>query len=338
MKKLHFICTLFFILLFSCKQSEPLLLQGKTMGTTYHIKIMDKIPTDLSASAVQLQIDSLLTDINRQMSTYIPSSEISQFNRAPAGKTFSVSADFMKVLRLALVINRQSGGAFDVTVGPLVDLWGFGKKGGRTAPPKESEINALLTKIGSASVSILNDSTITKTKAGLQLDFGAIAKGYGVDAVARLLKQTGFGNFMVEIGGEVKVCGQKGDEKWRIGIDRPEAGLQPGEQLQGVLQIKDIAAATSGDYRNYFLNGDSLYSHEIDPRTGRPVQNGVASATVLAPSCMLADAMATAIMIMGAEKGLEWVETKPDVQALIIVHDGKNFKEIQSSAMDVYLK
>lgn len=338
MKKLYYIWPLLFVLLFSCKQTQPVLLQGRTMGTTYHIKIAGHLPAGVSAALLQGRIDSLLADINRQMSTYIPSSEISQFNRAPAGKTFGVSADFMKVLRLALVINRQSGGAFDVTVGPLVDLWGFGKKGERAAPPKESEINALLTKIGSTAVSILNDSTIVKTKAGLQLDFGAIAKGYGVDAVARLLKQTGLGNYMVEIGGEVKVSGQKEDEKWRIGIDRPEAGLQPGEQLQGVLQIKDIAAATSGDYRNYFRQGDSLYSHEIDPLTGRPAQNGVASVTVLAPSCMLADAMATAIMIMGAEKGLEWVETKPEVQALIIVHDGKNFKEIKSSGMDIYLK
>lgn len=336
MKKLYYICSLFFVLLFSCKQTQPVLLQGRTMGTTYHIKIVDEIPAQLSTSALQLQIDSLLAEINRQMSTFIPTSEISQFNKSTAGKPFKVSQDFIKVLRLAITINKESGGAFDATVGPLVNLWGFGRKGPRAVPPDEEEIASALNAIGSQYVSIIDDTAIVKSMPGLQLDFGAIAKGYGVDAVAELLACRGFANFMVEIGGEVIVSGQKENKKWKIGIDRPEAGLQPGEHLQGILQIKDIAMATSGDYRNYFRYADSLYSHEIDPRTGRPVQNGLASVTVLAPSCMLADAMATAIMVMGADKGMKWIEAKAEIEALIIMHDGENFREMKSSGLDAF--
>lgn len=337
MKKLYFIWPLFLVLLFSCKQTQPVLLQGRTMGTTYHIKIVDEIPAPLSTFVLQQQIDSLLAEINRQMSTYISTSEISQFNKFSAGKPFKVSQDFIKVLHTAMNTNRESGGAFDVTVEPLVNLWGFGRKGKRAVPPDEEEIANALHTIGTRYVSILGDTAIIKDKPNLQLDFGAIAKGYGVDAVAKLLARQGLANFMVEIGGELKVNGQKGKEKWKIGIDRPEAGLQPGEHLQSILHIKDMAMATSGDYRNYFRYADSIYTHEIDPRTGRPIQNSVASVTVIAPSCMIADAMATAIMVMGAEAGMKWIEAKKGIETLIILHDGKNFKEMQSSGLKNYL-
>ncbi len=188
-----------------------------------------------------------------------------------------------------------------------------------------------MKRIGSQQLKVLNDTTIQKLNPHIQLDFGAIAKGYGVDMVAELLNQKGCKNYLVEIGGEIVVRGTKNDKPWRVGIDRPVAGAMPGTDLQRIIELSDIAMATSGDYRNYFTVGDSSFSHEIDPRTGQSIVTGVASATILAPSCMLADAIATAIMVMGAEKGMQLVESKPDVEALIILHDGNDFKEIVSS-------
>ncbi len=330
----------FIIVLFtavSCSKPEPLLLQGRTMGTTYSIKIADRLDGSQTAENIQRDIDSLLKEINRQMSTYIPASEISRFNSSQSTEPFKVSKDFIKVLSLSMDIYKESGGAFDVTIGPLVNLWGFGKNGTRSEPPAKEQVTRMLSTMGTKHLQILGGPMIVKSIPSIELDFGAIAKGYGVDAAGGLLLANGFKNFMIEIGGEVVVKGTKAGEKWKIGIDRPAAGAQPGQNLQAILNIEDIAAATSGDYRNYFMHGDSLYSHEIDPRNGRPIQNGAASVTVLAPSCMLADAMATAIMVMGKEDGLKWVESKPGIEAMIIVHDGKDFKEAVSSGFKAYL-
>jgi len=334
-----YIISLLIILIsvFSCSKPEPFLLQGRTMGTSYSIKISDRLKTGETAADVQKEIDELLKKINFQMSTYIPESEISRFNKMQSSKPFKVSKDFINVLSLSLDIFKESGGAFDVTIGPLVNLWGFGKNGTRSEPPAAAEIQKMLNTVGTNHLKILDDSMISKAIPSIELDFGAIAKGYGVDAVGGLLLAKDYKNFMVEIGGEVLVKGLKAGQKWKIGIDRPAAGAVPGENLQAVINITDMAAATSGDYRNYFLHEDSLYSHEIDPRSGRPIQNGTASVSVLAPSCIEADAMATAIIVMGAEKGLKWVESKPGIEAMIIVHDGNNFKEIVSSGFKKFL-
>jgi len=306
------------------------------MGTSYHITVADDAAAAGEKSLKQ-GVDSLLTEINRQMSTYIPQSEISRFNRWPKDTPFRVSADFMKVLQLSLQIYRESHGAFDVTVGPLVDLWGFGKKGARQSPPDAQKINSIRKVIGSGHVHILSDSTISKDVANLELDFSAVAKGYGVDAVADLLKKQGLYNFLVEIGGEVVTSGSKRGALWKIGIDRPELDAAPGHELEEVLHLSDAAMATSGDYRNYFVSGDSLYSHEINPGTGRPVTNKVASVTVIAPSCALADAMATAIMVMGKKTGMQWLNSEPQVEGLIILRTKDGFKEAMSSNFGAYL-
>lgn len=327
--------SLFFLI--SCQPPEALRVSGRTMGTTYHLVLADSHFPAGQLSTVKQKTDSLLNVVNLQMSTYIPNSEISRFNHFKTTEPFTVSPAFTSVLRLALQINRESGGLFDVTVAPLVNLWGFGTKGNRSAPPSGKEINHLLEHIGSRYIQVINDTTIRKTNPKVMLDFSAIAKGYGVDAVAALLRKFNFQNFLVEIGGEVITSGTRFGQSWKIGIDRPLPDALPGSNLEAVLHLRDAAMATSGDYRNYFTAGDSLYSHEIDPRSGRPIQTGVASVTVLAPSCMLADAMATAIMVMGAAKGLAWVESKPGVEAMIIVHAGKSFKEKMSSGFKNFL-
>ncbi len=318
------------LILNACNKSEPVAISGHTMGTTFHVVLADIGIDTKKAATVKDKMDSLLQTVNQQMSTYIQESEISRFNQYTDMKPFPVSAPFIRVLRLALKIHSESNGLFDVTVGPLVNLWGFGTKGNRTTPPEPKQIRETLKQVGSQFIKIINDSTIRKTNPHIQLDFSAIAKGYGVDVVAELLQKAGYSNFLVEIGGEVITRGSKDGIPWKIGIDRPLPDVVPGSDLETVLELHNAAMATSGDYRNYFTSGDSLYSHEIDPRNGRPVHNNMASVTILAPSCMLADAMATAIMVMGAKKGLEWVESKPGVEAFIITHDGKELKEISS--------
>ena len=322
---------LFFMVLSGCEQNQPFIIKGQTMGTTYHVVLANPNVLSPPRAVVQAKIDSLLRTVNLQMSTYLEESEITRFNRFAGREPFRVSPAFTRVLKLALKIYDESGGAFDVTVGPLVNLWGFGTDGQRATPPDPARIRKILKQVGSRYITIVNDSTIRKTNPAIQLDFSAIAKGYGVDAVAGMLQKLGFSNFLVEIGGEVVTRGGKNGQPWKIGIDRPLPEALPGTELEKILELHDAAMATSGDYRNYFTSGDSAYSHEIDPRTGRPVRNMVASATVLAPSCMEADAMATALMVMGAKKGLAWVESKTGVEAFIILHDGKNFKEIGSS-------
>jgi len=336
MRTLLFLAILLFMA--ACQSGDPIQLSGRTMGTIYNISILPADDQKIETHSLQQNIDTLLAEVNQQMSTYVKHSEISQFNHLQSTEPFNVSEPFTKVLRLALQIYRESEGAFDVTVAPLVNLWGFGTKGRRDYLPTDKEVERVLKNIGSNHISVLNDTTIQKFNPNISLDFGAIAKGYGVDAVSDLLYLKGYRNYLVEIGGEIVVRGTKNGQPWKIGIDRPVAGAQPGADLQYILELTDIAMATSGDYRNYFTVGDSSYSHEINPRTGQSIITGVASVTVLAPSCMLADAMATSIMVMGAETGLTWVESKPEIEALIITHDKNDFKTMSSLNFMRYVK
>ncbi len=319
-----------FLLLTACKTKEPLLISGKTMGTTYHIQI---VPGKKSVHKPLLQqaIDSLLEEINRQMSTYLPASEISRFNAFKDTVPYNVSPEFVRVVKQSLEIYQQTGGAFDITVAPLVDLWGFGKNGPRQTPPEATTIQEMLKKVGSDKIKVHGDSAISKSNPDVQIDLSAIAKGFAVDEVGRLLKKHGFQNFMVEIGGEVYVSGRKQNRPWRVGVDRPQYGAMPGKAVQEILELENRAVATSGDYRNFFEYKGKIYNHEIDPRTGFPVANGLASVTVIANDCMTADGAATAIMVMGIEKGLQWVNNRPDLEALIFKRTGKQkFQEFFS--------
>ncbi len=321
----------------ACQQKTPLVrFSGRTMGTTYQVQIVTA--QSLNNQGLQQAIDSLLESINQQMSTFRPNSEISRFNRWHSTQPFTVSPSFAYVVRKALEIFQQSNGAFDITVGPLVDLWGFGKKGVRFEPPDSTAIQQALKRVGAQMVQVYGDSALVKQNPSLEIDLSAIAKGFGVDAVAQLLKQKGFQNFMVEIGGEVYASGKRGERPWHIGVDQPQYQAPPGKNVEMVLAVENCAIATSGDYRNFFEFKGKIYSHEIDPRTGYPVHNGLASVTVIAPQCMVADAMATAIMVLGAEKGLQWVNNTPNVEALILKRLANNrFKKITSNGFARYL-
>ena len=253
------------------------------------------------------------------MSTYIQGSEISRFNSTRNTETpFFISDDFWNVMTVAQRLYRLTGGAWDATVNPLVNLWGFGSaESGKSVPQKE-KIDSLLRDIGFEKIEIAENRTLKKKKAAVSLDLGSIAKGYAVDQLASLVHGKGFENYLVEIGGEVYASGRRKDGRpWRVGINKPLPGA-PADQVYKIVDLKDGAFATSGDYRNYFVKNGTRYSHILDPRTGYPVNNGVVSASVMAGTCAFADGLATALMVMGPEKGISLVDGIDSVECLIV--------------------
>ena len=308
---------LFVALLVSCSGREQVSISGRTMGTTYQVQVVadrGKIPPDLKAT-----IDRRLDAINQSMSTYRPDSEISRFNVAGVDEPVPVSGDFITVLKTAGRLNRLTDGAWDGTLDPLINLWGFGRKGVRNTVPDPDAIAECLDAVGMGYIDILPGNRLVKRRAGLTLDLASIAKGYGVDAVADVLRQQGFTDFLVEIGGEVVAAGRRPDgNPWRVGINRPDPAAAR-DAVYAAIDLADRAMATSGDYRNFFEMDGRRYSHVIDPRTGYPVSNGVVSASVIADSCVFADGLATAVMVMGLDNGLALVNRLPGVECLIVV-------------------
>lgn len=284
-------------------------LTGPTMGTRYAVSLVGG--TEAEAGRLRDRIDGRLAEVNRLMSTYDPESELSRFNASRGADWFDVSGETAVVVRAAIELARVSGGAYDPTVGPLVNLWGFGPDGDRDAPPSERETTELMSAIGYDQIDVRTDPpALRKRSESAYVDLSSIAKGHGVDAVAELLTEAGVGAFMVEIGGEVRTRGTKpGGLPWRIGVERADTPLRPtagGRSLQRVVELVDRSLATSGDYRNYFEHEGRRYSHTIDPRTGRPVEHGLATVTVLAPTCREADGLATALLVLGPVAGYDW--------------------------------
>ena len=303
----------------ACQPKRELRLSGKTMGTTYHIKVVAGLFT--SGTDLQEQIDERLAAINRSMSTYDPESEISRFNGLRStGEIFTPSDDFFNVMQVAAELHRLTEGAWDGTLDPLINLWGFGRNGPIDKIPEDDAIHRALTHVGFDRILVDSSSgTLSKTDPAVTLDLASIAKGYGVDEIARLLGRRRFSHFLVEIGGEVYARGRRKDGKpWRVGINRPESGAAFNDVYRAV-PLADRAMATSGDYRIFFQIGDRSYAHILDPRTGRPVTDGVVSATVVAANCTVADGLATALMVMGPEKGVALVDRLASVECLIVV-------------------
>jgi len=267
-------------------------------------------------------IDDRLDQINHSMSTYRKDSEISRFNRInDAATRFTASEEFFDVMSLAWKLHAFTDGAWDGTVDPLVTLWGFGRKGAKTAVPKKNDIEAALSLVGFERIDISDDHTFRKQIPGVTVDLASIAKGFGVDEISKLLRNQGYNNFIAEIGGEVYASGTRKDNvQWRVGINRPvkEAAL---DDVYKVINLKNLGFATSGDYRIFFETDGKRYSHIIDPRTGYPVSNGIASVSVLAPTCAFADGLATAIMVMGAQEGLALVNRLKEVECYIVTMD-----------------
>ena len=287
------------------------------MGTTYHVKVV--AGTSGAVKGLKERIERRLDEINRSMSPYMAESEISRFNRfLETGTEFPVSDDFLRVMQTAAQVYVLSEGAWDATVNPLVDLWGFGRSGRRDRAPSPEAITALLAEVGFDAIEIRAHGALVKRRRGVSLDLSSIAKGYGVDALAEVLRRSGFTDFLVEIGGETFAAGKRRDGKpWRVGISRPTPDARI-DDLHAVLTLQDQALATSGDYRNFFIHEGVRYAHILDPRNGYPVANQVVSASVLAPDCTLADGLATAILVMGKDQGLALLERLPMVEGLIV--------------------
>ena len=317
-----------------CSGRRETRLSGRTMGTTYHVTVVHG-PFD-RPRGLEDRIDHRLEEINQRFSTYRPDSEINRFNRWPAGeKPFKATDEFYRLLETAARIHRLSDGAWDGTVRPLVDLWGFGPAPATGKVPTAEAIAAQRAKVGFGQIRLGPGRTIAKARDDLTLDLASIAKGYGVDALAALVRAAGYRDFLVEIGGEVFAAGHRPDGRaWQVGINTPRADA-PADAVYRVVALADRAMATSGDYRNFFEAGGRRYAHIIDPRTGWPVGNGVVSVSVTAPDCTLADGLATAVMVMGATRGLALIERLPGVEALILIaEDGRRIQAHSSSAFD----
>lgn len=301
------------------------------MGTYYSIKVIGQ---NINEEKLKKDIDELLINFNLRFSTYIDESELSKLNQMEANTQAKLSKEMFDLIKLSQEISVKSEGAFDVTVGPLVNAWGFGPDGKRNIPTDE-KIKSLKDYVGMNMFSLEGDKLSKKNK-NVYIDLSAIAKGQGVDDVAMFLMHKGFKNGLVEIGGEVRALGTKPDKTlWKVGIEKPSEKL--GEGIQAVVELNNQAMATSGSYRNYVKYKDKVFSHTIDPRTSYPVEHTLISVTVISDTCAKADGWATALMVLGPKKGLEVVE-KFDIPAYFLVKTQDSFEVISSSKMKNIIK
>ena len=308
-------------------------LHGRTMGTTWSVRLLP--PPGVSAPALQDGIQAELDAVDGQMSTYKPDSDLSRFNRAPAGSWQRLPPEFFTVLQHALQVARDSDGAYDPTVGPLVNLWGFGPDQRPRQPPSAADIAAAKARVGWWKLQLDPARRSARQPGGLQLDLSAVAKGYGVDQVGRYLQRSGVANWLVEVGGELKAHGRKPDgSAWRVGIERPDAAIgavRSADELIDTVVLDDQAIATSGDYRHVFEDHGRYYSHHIDPRSGWPVPHEVASVSVLADQAMQADPLGTTLSVLGAERGMAFAR-EHHLAVLMIVRTADGFEQRMSPA------
>jgi len=336
MKKNIIISLIIITLCNSCDiTNHQIKLSGFTMGTTYNIKIISDNLGIQYKDKLSGQIDSILISINQQMSTYLYDSEISTFNNNESTAPFKISNEFSYVVGRALHWAKTTEGAFDITLVPLLYLWGFGpgQKGGlKDVFPDEKTINNRKIHMGYDKLSI-NNNFLQKKDPFIKIDLNAIAKGFGVDAICNFLNSKEINNYMVEIGGEVRCVGYNQNKKsWMIAIENPENN----NKIKWAVSLNDVSMATSGDYRNYYEIDNERYSHEIDPRSGYPAQTNIASATVVAPNCVDADALATTLIILGIEKAIQLIENTNDTEAFLIIRKDKDsYETIKSSGMKI---
>lgn len=322
-------------LLTSCTDPhEVWTFSDRIMGTYYVVKV-ERGETELEEQQLAREIHGLLTDLNLTFSTYDPKSELSLVNQLDSNKNLMISSDLIQVLDLSRNIHLKTAGAFDVTIGPLVNAWGFGPDGIRRKP-RQHEIAELKELMGMDKFSITKDGVLKKTNGKLYIDLSAVAKGYAVDRVIQYLKQNGFKSSMVEIGGEVRTIGKKeGKTPWLIGIEGPTEIR--GKSIHKVVPLIDKAMATSGSYRNYRKFGEQVFTHTLNPVSGMPTNHPLISVSVISNDCATADALATALMVMGPEKGPDFVE-KEGILSYFLIKDTKGFKVIASSAFKEYMK
>ena len=296
-------------------------LAGPTMGTQFAVAIV--AGPGFADARVQEQVHAALEDVDARMSTYRSQSEVTRFNQLPSTDWFAVSPQLCSAVARSLEISVLTDGAFDITVGPLVDLWGFGPDESRREPPADATIDAAMSTTGFEKLHVdCNRPAIRKDDAGLRIDLSAFAKGLAADNVASSLNSNDIENYLVDIGGDLRARGRNAqDVAWRVAIERPDG---TGRAVETVIHLSGGAVATSGDYRNYFAWNGARYSHTIDPGSGRPVTHQLASATVYASNAADADALATALMVLGPDKGLAFAETE-GIAALLLIREGNQY-------------
>jgi thiamine biosynthesis lipoprotein len=312
----------------------PIQLSGQSMGTSWHVTVIPGAGTP-GESDLQRGIEAELEEVNSSMSTYLDQSEISRFNATGVDQWFPVSPGFYTVLSAAMAIGWQSHGAYDVTVGPLVNLWGFGPAGPVATPPSDDAVTEVLERVGQDHLRLDGDGQRLLKRSPVELDFSSIAKGYGVDRVAQWLSARGVERYLVEVGGEMRLAGlsARGDP-WRIAIERPDSADRGVEQA---VRLTGVGVATSGDYRNFFELEGKRYSHSIDPRRGYPVAHDLVSVTVVHPSCMIADGWATALVVLGYEDAMA-VAQEQGLAVYFIRRQGESFVDSHTPAFAPYLE
>ena len=307
-------------------------ISGPTMGTTYTVKVVESsVPGD----RMRADIVVILDRIDARMSTYRADSEVTRFNRSRSTEWFAVSEETRSVVDTALQVSNATGGAFDITVAALVDLWGFGPAAGTQTPPAPEQIQAKLERTGYRHLETRSSPpAVRKNLPEIEIDLSAIAKGHAVDQVAEYLESQGIHRYLVEIGGELRAKGTNADNlPWVIAIERPV----PYERtVHTVIQIIGTGMATSGDYRNFFERDGKRFSHTIDPRTGMPVTHDLASVSVVGPSVILADAMATALMALGPDDGFQFAQAQ-NLAALFIQEHPEGFRDRATASFRRYV-
>jgi thiamine biosynthesis lipoprotein len=322
LNKLFPVLLILSMLTLSCTFKKPVVanFSGFAQGTTYSIVYLKKNNND--PSDLKIKIEKILHDFDMSLSLYQDSSIISKINR---NEDVVPDTFFTEVFIKSAMISEMTEGLFDITVGPLVKAWGFGPEAHKNF--RESKRDSLLNLVGMKKVSLVNGRLI-KSNPGIILDVNAIAQGYSVDVVCRFFDNLGIADYLVEIGGEVRSKGTKAGVPWRIGIDKPiDNNNSPGQTLQAIIKLTDRALATSGNYRKFYIEDGIKYSHEIDPRTGYPAKNTLLSASIEAADCATADGIATACMVMGKDKTIEFMGRHPEFEAYLIYSDSTgNFK------------
>ena len=313
------------------KEPDTLELRGHAMGTEYSIKVVATADgSEPPLEWLRERIATRLDDLEDRFSSYRPDSEVSRFNTHPGQAWFAVSPVFLDVVRQATTVSELTGGAFDLTVGPLVQLWGFGAGGAAGQVPPQEALDRLLPATGFTHLQVRGTPpAVRRMRPSVQLDFSAIAKGYAIDAICTLLQESGLSSYLVEIGGEVRTQGLRADGRdWSIGIEQPD-----GTGVADIVPLRDAAIATSGDYRIFFEHEGQRYSHIVDPRTGWPVSHGAAVVSVISSTAAEADALATAILVLGPEAGLELAE-REGIAARLVVRAAAGLAVLRTSAYD----
>jgi thiamine biosynthesis lipoprotein len=318
----------------SCDEgTDAVKFSGATMGTTWRVIVADP-PHDLRRQALASEIRGILARVDKRMSTWRGNSEVTLYNSRPHGTATPISSETAAVIAGSLRISRLSSGAFDPTIGPAVRLWGFGPEGSTAELPSQGAVDDALARTGAHYVNLSPGlPVLSKGRTGLEIDLSGIAKGFSVDLISRRLSARGLRNHLIEVGGELRASGVNPEgAPWRIGVEKPMLG---SPSVQRVIAMREGAVATSGDYRNFFTQEGALYSHVIDPRTGRPVTHALTSVTVVAASCMEADALSTAMMVMGPDAGHAFARGLR-ISAIFMVKDGRSIREVATPEFAKY--